>query len=146
MLVVLHSADTIDNDQGQAYTDLAYFLPDAPGVHVIITARSSTAQEMTGLEAAAIRGMEPLKAMELFQRAAKMKEVGLALREMGRITEELGYLALAITLAGSYVSMTPRLQSDITRYFSEYRWRRMELLQRRLQRHVHRYGKSVLTT
>ena len=144
---MLDSADTINNDQDQAYIDLAYFLPDAPEVHVTITARSSIAQEMTGLEAAAVGGMEPLKAMEILQRAAKMKQIGLAAREeMRKITEELGYLALAITLAGSYVSMTPRLQSDITRYLSEYWWRRNELLQRRPQRYVHRYGKSVLTT
>ncbi|KAF7508557.1 hypothetical protein GJ744_009106 [Endocarpon pusillum] len=65
-LVVLDSADTIDNEQDQAYIDLAYFLPDAPGVHVIITSRSSTAQEMTGLEGVAVVEMEPLEAIEPF--------------------------------------------------------------------------------
>ncbi|KAL8792566.1 MAG: hypothetical protein Q9195_004865 [Heterodermia aff. obscurata] len=146
-LVVLDSADTVDNDQDQAYIDLAYLLPAAPGVHVIITTRCSIAKEITGLEAVAVGGMEPSEAIELFQRAAKMKETELAaLEEMGKIIEELGYLALAITLAGSYVSMTSRLQSDITRYLPEYRWRRKELLQRRPKQHVHRYGKSVLTT
>ena len=114
-LVVLDSADTIDNEQDQAYIDLAYFLPDAPGVHVIITSRSSTAQGMTGLEGVTVEEMEPLEAIELFQRVAKMTEAGPeAPGEMGRMMEELGYLALAITLVGSYVSMTPRLQSDIT--------------------------------
>ena len=146
-LVVLDSADTIDNEQDQAYIDLAYFLPDAPGVHIIITSRSSTAQEVTGLAGVAVGEMEPLEAIELFQRAAKMTQAGPEAREeMGRMMEELGYLALAITLAGSYVSMTPRLQSDITRYLPEYRWRRKELLQRRPKQHMHRYGESVLGT
>ena len=108
--VVLDSADTIDNEQDQAHIDLAYFLPDAPGVHVIITSRISTAQEMTGLEVVTVAEMEPLEAIELFQCAAKMIEAGPEARgEMGRMMEELRYLALAITLAGSYVSITPCL-------------------------------------
>lgn len=65
---------------------------------------------------------------------------------MGRFIKELGYLALAITLAGSYVSVTPRLSSNIGRYLPEYRQRRKELLQRRPRQHVHRYGASVLST
>ena len=146
-LVVLDSADTIDNEQDQSYIDLDYFLPDAPGVHVVITSRSSTAQEMTRLEAVEVGKMEPSEATELFQRSAKIMEVGSeAIEEIRRITEELGYLALAITLAGSYVSVTPRLSSDIGRYLPEYRQRRKELLQRRPKQHVHRYGESVLST
>ena len=38
-LVVLDSADTIDNDRDKSYIDLRYFVPDVPGVHVIITSR-----------------------------------------------------------------------------------------------------------
>ena len=48
--------------------------------------------------------------------------------EVAQIVKELEYLALAITLAGSYVSETSRLSSDIGRYLSEYRQRRKELL------------------
>ncbi|KAL2058053.1 hypothetical protein ABVK25_001671 [Lepraria finkii] len=59
-LVVLDSADTIDNDQDNSYIDLEYILPDAPGLHVIITSRSSTAKEMTALEAVEVAEMEPL--------------------------------------------------------------------------------------
>ncbi|KAL9628998.1 MAG: hypothetical protein Q9164_007065, partial [Protoblastenia rupestris] len=137
----------IDDEQDTSYIDLDYFLPDAPGMHVVITSRSSTAREITALEAVAVGEMEPFEATELFQRAAKMKEVKLEVKEeIERIGEELGYLALAITLAGSYVSMTPRLQSDIKRYLPEYRQRRKELLQRQPEQHVHRYKESVLST
>ena len=146
-LVVLDSADTIDNEQDRSYVDLQYFLPDAPGVHVVVTSRSATAPDMTPLEAVEVGEMEPLEATELFQRAAKMTAIGPEARsEIGRIVEELGYLALAITLAGSYVSVTPRLSSDVGRYLPEYRQRRKELLQRRPKQHVHRYGASVLST
>ena len=50
-LVILDSADTIDNDRDKSYIDLAYFMPDTPGVHVVITSRSSTAKKITMLDA-----------------------------------------------------------------------------------------------
>jgi hypothetical protein len=48
-------------------------------------------------------------------------------KEIMLIVEELGYLALAVTLAGSYVAATPRLRSDIRSYLPEYRERRKQL-------------------
>ena len=65
-LVILDSADTIDNDRDKSYIDLGYFMPDTPGVQVVITSRS---------------------------------------------LREHGYLALAITLAGSYGSVTARFEN-----------------------------------
>ena len=146
-LVVLDSADTIDNDRDKSYIDLEYFLPDAPGVHVVITSRSSTAKGMTTLDTVEVAEMEPSEAIELFQRYAKMTEKGQDIAtEVAQIVKELGYLALAITLAGSYVSVTPRLSSDIRRYLPEYRQQRKELLRQRAKRHIHQYGESVLST
>ena len=146
-LVVLDSADSIDDEQDESYINLEYFLPDAPGVHVIITSRSATAQGMTRLEAVEVGEMEASEAAELFQRSAKMtKARPEERREIDRAVKELGNLALAITLAGSYVSVTSRLSSNIGRYLPEYRQRRKELLQRRPKQHVHRYGESVLST
>ena len=146
-LVVLDSADIIDNDRDKSYIDLAYFLPDAPGVHIVITSRSSTAKDITILEAVEVADMELSEAVELFQRYAKIKEKGQDIStEVAQIVKELGYLALAITLAGSYVSVTARLSSDIRRYLPEYRKRRKELLRRRAKRHIHQYGESVLST
>ncbi len=146
-LVILDSADTIDDDQQKSYIDLDYFIPDAPGVHVIITSRSSTAKEITTLDAVEVAEMEPSEARELFRGYAKLTEEGLdVIREVDEIVRELGYLALAITLAGSYVSVTARLSSDIGRYLPEYRQRRKELLRRRAKRHIHQYGESVLST
>ncbi|KAL8719781.1 MAG: hypothetical protein Q9181_008020 [Wetmoreana brouardii] len=100
-LVVLDSADNIDNNQHESYIDLGYFMPDTPGVHVIVTSRSSTAKEITHLEAVEVAEMEASEATELFKRSAKMTEAGQdILREIGDIVKELGCLALAITLAG----------------------------------------------
>ncbi len=146
-LVILDSADTIDNDRDKSYIDLGYFIPDAPGVHIVITSRSSTAKEMTTLDAVEVAEMEASEATELFRRYAKLTEEGPdIIKEVDRIVRELGYLALAITLAGSYVSVTARLSSDIRRYLPEYRQRRKELLRRRAKQHIHQYGESVLST
>ena len=146
-LVVLDSADTIDDDQQKSYIDLDYFIPDAPGVHVIITSRSSTAKEMTTLDAVEVADIEPPEAVELFQRCAKIREKGQDIvTEVAQIVKELGHLALAITLADSYVSVTPHLSSDVRRYLPEYRERRKELLHRRAKQHIHQYGESVLST
>ncbi len=55
--VVLDSADEIDNPQNQPYIVLEYFMPDASGVHVLITSRSATAKELTVLEAVEVADM-----------------------------------------------------------------------------------------
>ena len=55
--------DTIDNDLDKTYIDLRYFMPDAPRVHVVITSRSSTAKEITMLDAVEVADMEPLEGM-----------------------------------------------------------------------------------
>jgi GTPase SAR1 family protein len=137
-LVVLDSADTIDNDQDKSYIDLEHFLPDASGVHIVITSRSSSAKEMTTLDTVEVADMEPPEALELFARCAKMKEKSQdIIAEVARIVKEVGYLALAITLSGSYVSVTPRLSSDIRKYLPEYRQRRKELLRQRAKQHIH---------
>ena len=127
--VVLNSADTVNNDRDKPYVDLGYFMPDAPGVHFIITSRSSTAKEIITLDAVEVAEMKPSEARELFQRYAKLTEEGPDIRkEVNGVVRELGYLALAITLAGSSVLVTVRLSSDIRRYLPKYRKRRKELL------------------
>jgi hypothetical protein len=66
--------------------------------------------------------------------------------EIQRIVKELGHLALAIVLAGSYVAATPRLSSNIRRYLPEYHEHRERLLSRKAIPNVHRYGHSVHST
>ena len=145
-LIVLDSADTIDNNQDKSYINLEYFVPDAPRVHFVITSRSSTAKETTALDAVEVADMEPSEAIELFQRCAKIKEKSQdIITEVARIVKELGYLALAITLVGLYISVTPRLSSDIRKYLPEYWQRRKELLCRRAKQYIYYYGESVLS-
>ena len=146
-LVVLDSADTIDNERNRSYINLEYFLPDAPEMHVVFTSRSVRGLDITPLEVVEVGEMEPPEARELFLPTAKMTATGLEGRsEIGRIVKELGYLALAITLVGSYVSAAPCLLSDIGKHLPKYWERRKEPLQRRPRQCVHRYGASVLST
>ena len=127
--MVLDSANAINDNQDLAYFDLAYFLPNAPKVHVVITSRSLTAREMMALKAVVIGEMEPSEAIKLLQWMVKMWEVKPEAREeIKKTMEELGYLALGVILANAYVSMTPRLQLDIRRYLPKYRQWRKELL------------------
>ncbi len=65
--------------------------------------------------------MEPSEAKELFMRYSKLKNISQEVEvEIDAIVKELGYLTLAITIAGAYVSTTPRLSSDIRKYLPEY--------------------------
>ena len=146
-LVVLDSADSIDNEQDPSHIDLTYFLPDAPGVDVVITSRSWRAKDMTQLEAIDVSEMEPAEAAKLFTVSAKLQDIGHDTEaEVALIVEELGRLALAITLAGAHVAATPRLSSDIRRYLPKYRKQRKELLSRKPQWYIYRYSESVLST
>ena len=102
---------------------------------------------MTNLEAVQVAEMEWGEAVEPFVYSAKMSQLSVAFTaEIELIVNELGFLALAINLAGSYVSVTPRLRSNIKLYLPKYRQRRKELLAQKPKRLVHRYGESVLTT
>jgi hypothetical protein len=73
-------------------------------------------------------------------------EEGHMSEEIMLIAQELRYLALAITLAGSYVAATPRLGSDFRSYLPECRERRKQLLGMKARKLIHRYGESVLST
>jgi tetratricopeptide (TPR) repeat protein len=146
-LVVFDSADAIDESDDASYIDLNYYLPDAPSVDIIITTRSAQAKGMTELEAVEVGEMEESEAANLFYKCSQLQAARPAIaEEVSVITEELGKLALAITLAGSYVAATPRLRSDVRLYLPEYRARRKELLSVKPKKQIHRYGESVLST
>jgi hypothetical protein len=138
-LVVLDGADSIDDSDDESYVNLDFFLP-------------ARAAEITTLGAVEVGEMEAAEAVELFQKCAKLQQVLQPdlHTEVLQIVAELGKLALAIalaiTLAGSYVAATPRLRSDIRLYLLEYRERRKQLLGMKAKKLIHQYGESVLST
>ncbi|KAL8856213.1 MAG: hypothetical protein Q9178_007178 [Gyalolechia marmorata] len=146
-LLVFDSADLVDNEDDSSYYDLRDFIPDSPSLHVIITTRNSSLKDISKLDGVEVGVMEKSEAAELFWKSSKIKDkTGQSRTEIDLIVQELGYLALAISLAGSYVSATPRLSRNIQEYLPEYRVRRKELLRQKPKRMVHAYGASVLTT
>jgi tetratricopeptide (TPR) repeat protein len=146
-LFIFDSVDNLDQEDDQSYVDLRHFIPDDASVYTIITTRSSIAKDLSRLEPIEVAEMEASEAKELFMKYSKLKQVSPdAEEEVPAIVEELGHLALAITLAGSYVSATPRMLSDIRQYLPEYRQRRKILLSEKPKKLIHQYGESVLTT
>ncbi|CAN9379920.1 unnamed protein product [Alternaria alternata] len=146
-LMVFDGADTIEDEEASGYIDIKHFTPSTATLDVIITSRSSTAKDMTQLEGVQVGEMEAGQAAELFQKYARIHHNGVSTEdEVLCIVKELGCLALAVTLAATYVGRTPRLQSNIVAYLPEYRERRRELLQRKPESLVHQYSESVLTT
>ena len=59
--------------------------------------------------------------------------------------KELGCLALAITIVGTYVSRTPRLLFNLVAYLKDYRRRRQAILVRQPDDFIDRYDYSVIT-
>ncbi|KAJ4286494.1 hypothetical protein N0V90_013194 [Kalmusia sp. IMI 367209] len=146
-LMVLDGADTIENEQSSEYIDIKHYIPDVASLHVIITSRSSTAKDMARLDGIQVGEMEEGQAVELFRRYSQLSQSNADTEdEIKAIVKELGYLALAITLAATYVGRTRRLQSDIKGYLPEYKERRRELLSRKPESLIHQYSESVLTT
>ena len=75
------------------------------------------AKDMSQLESVEVAEMKSLKAKELLMKYLKLKKVSPEVEgEVDAVVRELGNLAPAIALAGSYVSATPRFSSDIRRY------------------------------
>jgi tetratricopeptide (TPR) repeat protein len=143
-LLIFDSADNIDDKNDPGYIDLKHYLSDAPSIHIIITTRSSKARKMTRLPSVEVGSMELSEAVDLFSTCSECD--GTAHEDHAKIemiVQELGCLALAVTLAGSYVSET---HLELNQYLEEYRQRRKELLGEVPENLINEYNKSVLTT
>lgn len=146
-LFIFDSADHVEPECDLASVDLRYFLPDDPSVDVIITTRNTSVRKISSLNGVEVAEMTPEEATTLFLKEAEMTAVtSEQKREVKSIVEEVGYLALAVSLAGAYVAATPRLRADIMQYLPEYRHRRRELLSQKPEQLVHQYSTSILTT
>ena len=116
-LVIVDSADTSNDADDTSYINLEYFLP----MHHLLTSSSrGGAHElprMTALETVEVAGREPAEAAEVFRTSEKLGLRGSDVKEkVLLIVEELEHLALAVTLAESYIVATPRLSFDLGSY------------------------------
>jgi tetratricopeptide (TPR) repeat protein len=145
ILIVFDGADQL-NKKDQNFVDLPRYIPGSPNIHVIITSRSSTAGKFSTFEGVNVGQLEEPQAVELFFKCADITSTqGKAEAEVKLIVAELGCLALAITIAGTYVSQTPRVSNNLSAYLDEYRRRRQELLSEQPDELVYEYDHSVMT-
>ena len=110
-----------DNDQDDTYMGLKYLIPDAPEVHIIIhLAELKQLRRLTTLD----RGENGRygahrRRWSCFQRCAKIKEKGPRHRDGSglKLSKSWDTWPGQCTMAaGSYVSVTPRLSSDVRKY------------------------------
>ncbi|KAK3669918.1 hypothetical protein LTR78_010169, partial [Recurvomyces mirabilis] len=119
-LLVYDNADSLDDESDPYFVDLQRYLPDVPGVKIIITTPSQTATGMTELQAIEVGKLAPAEAVDMFMRCSKLGDAaGSVRRETALIVAELDDLALAVTLAGAYVAATPRIRSNLVDYLPE---------------------------
>ena len=146
-LLVFDGADSIDNEEDHNYVDLNYFMPNSTTGHIIVTTRSDTALGMTILEGVEVGQLDEPQAIDLFYQCSGVRKHDPEIEDgVRQIVQELGCLALAVNLAGTYVAETPRLRANVKGYLSEYIQRRQELLNRKPRKLIHQYSESVLTT
>lgn len=101
-LFVFDNVDSLDDESDPYFVDLQRYLPDAPGVDIVVMTRSQTAIDMTELEVVEMGKLVLAEAVEIFVRCSKLRNPAeTVLVEAARIVSELDYLALAATLAGA---------------------------------------------
>ena len=146
-LFIFNSADHVESEHDPTAVDLRYFMPYDPSVDVIVTTRNANVSKMSRLGGLEVAEMTSEEAITLFLKEAEITAITSEQKaEMTSIVEKVGYLALAVSLAGAYVAATPRLRTDIALYLPEHRRRRREALDQKPKQLAHQYGASVLTT
>ncbi|KAL7754809.1 hypothetical protein ACKLNR_015149 [Fusarium oxysporum f. sp. zingiberi] len=144
-LVIFDGADSL-HQTDKDFVELSEYCPGSPNTHVIITSRSSIAKSRSTFEGVSVEELEESQSVELFLACAEIQPAREGvLAETKLIVHELGYLALAISMAGKYVSQTPRLSSNLSAYLDEFRHRRRDLLSETPDKLVARYHHSVMT-
>ncbi|KAI9715102.1 MAG: hypothetical protein M1828_001037, partial [Chrysothrix sp. TS-e1954] len=123
-LWIFDSADNVEEQQDPEFVDLPSLLPNAPSVQVLITTRSEGAKKISQSKSVEVGSLEPQQALSLFWKESDLSEAKASSKNKAAaklIVEELGYLALAVTLAGSAISGSPRMCKDLSSYLQEYR-------------------------
>ena len=61
--MILDNTNIINNNRDKTYIDLRYFIPNAPGVHIIIISRSLIIKKITILNAIEVADIKLLEAI-----------------------------------------------------------------------------------
>ncbi|KAH8591174.1 hypothetical protein B0O99DRAFT_744603 [Bisporella sp. PMI_857] len=146
-LFVFDGADQLEDERNPQFVDLDRYIPGLPSIHVIITGRSSTAGQLSTFEGVEVRELEELQAVDLFLNCVQTPTKHQQARdEATKIVKELGCLALAVSLTGTYVSQALELSSNLPAFLKDFRRRRQELLNEKPKKLIHQYRDSLMTT
>lgn len=144
-LLVFDGADQLSKNDGD-YVDLSLYIPRCLNLHVIVTSRIAAAGRLSTFEGLQVRELEGPQAASLFCRCAEIQRTDEKTnQEVREIVHELGNLALAILIAGAFVSQSPTRQADLSRYLVEYRQQRHELLAELPDDVMDKYEHSMMT-
>ncbi|KAF5696666.1 kinesin light chain [Fusarium mundagurra] len=144
-LFIFDGADSL-NQTDKDFVELSEYCPGSPNTHIVITSRSSIAKSMSTFVGVSVEELEESESVELFLTCAEIQPAREnVLTEAKAIVHELGHLPLAVSMAGKYVSQTPRLSSNLSAYLDEFRNRRRDLLSKTPDMLVARYPHSVMT-
>ncbi|RYP20315.1 hypothetical protein DL765_002878 [Monosporascus sp. GIB2] len=128
------------------FTDFLRYIPNSPDVHAVFTSRSRSAEKLSAFQGVHVAELEEDQAVTLFfNHVAIPRTREKTEDEVKSIVKELGCLALAITVAASYVSETPRLARNLSEYLEEFHRRRRQLLDRFPDELTDKYDHSVMT-
>ncbi|KAM0209848.1 hypothetical protein ACHAQD_011025 [Fusarium lateritium] len=103
-LIIFDGADSL-HQTDKDFVDLSEYCPGSANTHIIITSRSSIAKSMSMFEGVSIEELEESQSVELFLACVEIQSARDSIvAEAKLIVYKLGYLALAVSMAGKYVS------------------------------------------
>jgi hypothetical protein len=124
-------------DETSMLDELPRYFPATSRGHILITSRREEAYQLGTL--VYVRGLSPVSARQLF-----LHHVGLGepsdqeLETSEKIVEHMGYLALAIDLAGGFIRT--RLGKDMTQYMQLYATSKDKVLEKSLRANLNASG------
>ncbi|CAI4213197.1 unnamed protein product [Parascedosporium putredinis] len=138
-LMIFDGAGNPDEDDGND-VNLSHYIPRGTAVHIVVTSRQQQTRTLPTFGTVEVGALGFDEAVDLFKRCANLPStVGENDCAVGSIVTEVGCLALAVSMAGSYISCTPGLSNNLSPYLDELRQERSNLLARYSQRLTGKY-------
>jgi hypothetical protein len=124
-------------DEKSMLDQLPRFFPATSSGHILITSRREEAYQLGTL--VYVRGLSPTSAIQLFLHHVGSTEPSEEeLKTSQKIVENMGYLALAIDLAGGFIRT--RLGRDMKQYMELYTTAKDKVLERSLKANLNASG------
>ncbi|KAH7233835.1 uncharacterized protein BKA55DRAFT_598050 [Fusarium redolens] len=118
-LVIFDGADSL-HQTDKSFVALSEYCPGSPNIHIIITSRTSIAKSMSTFEGVSVGELEESQSVELFLTCAEIRPPrDNVVAEAEFIVKELGYLALAISMAGNVMTVWETSYDAVSEHLPE---------------------------